>query len=126
MLGTVSFGAIIEQAPEESRITYLRPDALEGIVLCKSGDRIFLKRGELTQEINGESLAGLLSPITVLLKREEPTRIQKTEEGTALTLENGGTLRLNKNGDPVGYESDKLRFLTAWWEPEKTGTHATK
>jgi hypothetical protein len=119
LLGEIAFGAIVERTPAESRITYLRPSALEGIVLCKRGDRVFIKNGEQTQEIDREAITGLLSPLTVLSEREEPTRIQKTEEGTALTPKSGGTLRLNKNGHPVAYESDVLRFLTVWWEAEK-------
>ena len=122
LLGEVSFGAIVEHTHAESRITYLRPDALEGIVLCKSRDGVFIKSGEQMQEIDGEALDGLLSPLTVLLEREEPTRIQKTEEGTALTQGSGGTLRLNKKGAPVAYESEDLRFLTVWWEAEKAGS----
>ena len=119
LLGDVSFGAIIEQTAAELRITYLCPDALEGIVLCKSGDRVFIKSGEQTQEIDEKSVSGLLSPLTVLLERKAPTRIRKTEDGTALTLGNGAILRLNQNGNPIAYESDMLRFLTVWWEDGK-------
>ena len=112
----IPFGAQLSADASGEHLTYLRPDALSHLTLHRSTDGVTLESGELSTSLPEDALAGLLSPLDALLSEHEILRIQKTEEGSRLTLSGGGTLSLTPEGIPADYVSSALRFSVVWWE----------
>lgn len=115
-LSGVSFGAVIEKTEAGASVSYLRPDALSGITLCKNGEDVFLNHAGKQTPVSDGALSGLLSPLEILITETEPLRIQKTKKGYTLSLSDNGTLTLTPERLPSDYESPSLCFTVVWWE----------
>lgn len=121
-LSDIPFGAVIEKTDAEAQLTYLRPDALAGITLCRNGEGLFLKLGEKKTPVSDDTLAGLLSPLDILASENEVLRIQKADDGYILSLPADGALTLSSKRLPTNYASPTLRFTVAWWENLSSGS----
>lgn len=112
----IPFGAQLSKDAEGEHLVYLHPDALSQLTLHRSADGITLESGELSTALPEEALAGLLSPLDALFSEREILRVQKTGEGSRLTLPGGSILTLTPEGFPADYTSPSLRFSVVWWE----------
>lgn len=105
------------------RIEYVTPDALAGIVVeacCKedgtpTGEAEILRAG-VSERLDAESLAGLLTPVSRLLALDEHTAVQKEGEIYELQFADGATVRVNGAGDLVSYRDAHIRYDVVWLE----------
>lgn len=72
--------------------------------------------GEMDLETEGELLAGVLSPVTVLLSPSDFSAVQKEGDSYRLTFSDGAILALDTQGLPRTFSSPSLSFEVIWWE----------
>ncbi len=129
--GTNSFVAKIGISPTDGgtciRVEYTAPDALAGIAVearCQedgtlSGEAEILRAGT-SEQLDAESLEGLLAPVSCLLGLVDHTSVKKEGEIYELQFANDVTVRVNESGDLVSYGDTRLRYNVVWLERLKS------
>lgn len=118
-LNGISFTAEIGQTDTEDGailfVTYLSPEALDGLTVTQNGDgEVSVTLGEITP--SGEIAHLLLSPIKALFVGDEILAVQKNAQSTILQTAPDQTLTLSSSHTPLSFSSPSLTFSVLWWE----------
>lgn len=98
-------------------VSYLGFDPLDGIKIEAYPDgTASLTEDDLTIPSDRASLAGLLSPIELLLTDDEIVSVRKEGELTVVTLPNQINITLSEDDVPVSLSSPAVAFDVVWWE----------
>lgn len=106
----------------EVGVCFLSPSAWKGMairaVIRSDGElgEAQVTLGERSVPTEGGRVAGLLSPVLILLDASEAATVQKQGEEYLLTLGDGAQFWLDVEGRPKRYESESVSFSVVWWE----------
>ncbi|MBQ9784380.1 MAG: hypothetical protein IJW29_02660 [Clostridia bacterium] len=100
-----------------SYVRYHAPDALSGLcVEVSAGGAARATLDGLAYAADAETLAGLLRPLTLLTASATEVRtVQKSDGRTRLSLSDGTTLTLSKDGAPLRVSSSRVDFTVERW-----------
>ncbi len=120
-LDGVEFCAVLSVRAEDGRrvrrVAYLGKGVLSGIVVeARADGTATLSREGMTFFCEEAEVAGLLSPIDLLLSEAGLGSVRRVEEETLLTLEDGTSLTLAENGVPRAASNGERRMTVVWWE----------
>lgn len=122
-----AFLAVVATSRTESGyrvgVRYLFPATLSGLEVLAECNRQGVPQGVGSlglegrkSEVEAVCVAGLLLPICALLNVGEVESVQYVKEGCCLTLVDGKTLRLGRDGTPQFLRGDGFFLEVAWLE----------